>query len=306
MPWRSELEALFPKLCHFNIPLAPLNSWGVGGPADCLFSPRTTDLIPSLFQFAKGYGLPLWFIGGGTNVLIPDEGLRGLTIHTGLLNRVTQNEAPAENDYRLICESGVPLKTLLSFSANKGLSGLEFMSGIPGTLGGALVGNAGASGKGIGTLVNWVRTIDRDGTFKTWHREDLTFSYRKSNLAAPGRMVLNCNISLERAASQDIARKIREQMVLRTQQPLGAGTAGCVFKNPEPFFAGKLLEECGCKGISSGPMIVSSCHANFFINRGQAQASDVWDLILECRKKVFQQTGILLSLEVKLLGESWK
>lgn len=300
MPWRSKLENLFPGLCRFNTPLAPLNSWGVGGPAECLVTPITDDSISLLFHVVKEHALPLWFLGGGTNVLIPDKGLPGVTLHTGLLDQIIEREG------RFTCGAGVPLKTLLGLSSRHGFTGLEFAAGIPGTLGGALIGNAGTSGRGVGDLVDWAKTIEPDGDVKMWRRGDLTFAYRKSNLNNPGQLILNCEISLQPGVKSDIAMKIREHMVRRSRQPHGRGTAGCVFKNPGPLFAGKLLEDCGCKGMTCGSVAVSERHTNFFINRGNARASDIWELIFKCRQKVLEHTGIDLSLEVKLLGESWQ
>lgn len=306
MLWRSELEGLLPGLCRFNAPLAALTSWGVGGPAECLVTPTTTEVMPSLFRLARENDLALTFLGGGTNVLIPDEGLPGITVHTGRLDNVIPEEDLRKGEKLVVCGAGTPLKRLLHLSLDRGFTGLEFAAGIPGTLGGALIGNAGASGKGVGGLVDWVETIEPDGNIRTWHREDLDFSYRNSNLNHPGRLILRCCISLHPGSKDEIAQRIREHMARRSSQPHSIGTAGCVFKNPEPHFAGKLLEECGCKGLSCGSVVVSDDHANFFINRGQAKASDVWELILRCRKKVLGRTGIHLDLEVKLLGESWE
>lgn len=305
MPWQSELETLLPEICLFNVPLDALNSWGVGGTAECLVTPTTPDIMPSLFHFVRRHDIPIWFLGGGTNVLIPDKGLPGVTVHTCRLNKIIQEQGPF-GEWSLTCETGVQLKNLLRISMEKGFTGLEFTAGIPGTLGGAIIGNAGTSGRGIGDLIDWVETIGSDGHFKIWNGEKLTFSYRKSNLNHPGLLILRCGITLQPGSKGEIGRRIRENMIRRSSQPQGMGSVGCVFKNPEPFFAGKLLEDCGCKGLSCGSMVVSDDHANFFINRGHATASEIWELILRCRQSVLARTGIHLDLEVKLLGESWE
>lgn len=305
MPWHSELERLFPGACFFDAPLASWTSWKLGGPAECLVAPRDGTDLARVFIVAKDEGIPLWILGGGTNVLVPDEGLEGITLHTGNLTGIISKPL-SDGNLQLVCEAGVPLKELLRLSLRQGLGGLEFTAGIPGSVGGALIGNAGASGKGVGDTVSWVETLDRSGQKRVWERQHLHFSYRKSSLQGADLLVLRCGLSLKPMEREILVSGIRKQMALRSSQPHGAKTAGCVFKNPDRLAAGKLLEDAGCKGLQRGSVAVSASHSNFFVNRGGGTASEMWELILYCREKVFRNSGILLDLEVTLLGESWE
>ena len=181
------------------------------------------------------------------------------------------------------------------------LGGIEFAAGIPGTLGGALAGNAGAGGHGVCELIDYAITIEPDGEIITRNNNMIDYSYRHSSLADEKRIIVSARMTFRPSQPKD--REIFENfMMLRSRQPHGHKNAGCTFKNPEGNSAGKLLDECGCKNLSAGDAIVSDKHANFILNRGHATSSDVIKLIEMCAQRVYDSTGIKLEPEIKIYG----
>ena len=300
MRWRSRLDRENLPFCSFDIRLKDLTTLGVGGPAECLARPVTRHDLSRVLDLCREEEIPAWFIGGGSNVLIPDEGLPGVTIQTGNLNGVLWEE---QGDSVLLeTESGVLLASLLALSMNKGWQGLEFSAGIPGTVGGALRGNAGVEGRSLGDLVESVLLVDDKGSFLWKRRQEISFSYRFSDLLVDNRAIVACRLALKKGDPASISSSVRGFIDRRKGQPRGVRTAGCIFKNPCGESAGRLLDETGCKGLQVGDAVVSSKHANFIENKGSASSKDIFRLISTCRERVFQRTGILLEMEICLMG----
>ena len=301
MRWRSRLNRNILPFCSFDNPLKDLTTLGVGGPAECLARPATRHELSAVLDFSVEEGIPVWFLGGGSNVLISDEGLRGITIQTGGLNGVMWGE---KGDSILIeAEAGVTLAALLALSIERGWGGLEFIAGIPGSVGGALRGNAGVEGRALGDLVESVLLINKNGLTQWKKGGDLRFSYRFSNLLEKNKAIVACRLVLVKENTADVAQAARKYFNKRAGQPRGVKTAGCLFKNPGTEFAGKLLDDAGCKGLREGDAEVSERHANFIINKGSASSEDIIRLISICRERVYQETGILLELELCIMGE---
>lgn len=300
MRWLSSLNRDIKPLFSFDTKLKYLTTLGVGGPCECLARPLKQRDLELILEFCRKEKLPVWFLGGGSNVLIPDEGLPGVTIHTCGLNGIFWEE---EADYvNVFAESGVLLASLLGLSLKLGWSGLEFTAGIPGTLGGALAGNAGAEGSSMGDVVKMVKVIKSDGAIIEKTREVMQFSYRFSSLSLGRSAITGCRLKLKKSTQDAVAKRTREFLSKRRFQPKGIKTAGCIFKNPEGSSAGKLLDEAGCKGLKCGDAAVSEKHANFIENRGFASSADILALIDLCRNRVFHNSGILLVPEIKFLG----
>ena len=300
MRWRSNLNRAIQSLFSFDTNLKNLTTLGVGGPSECFARPLKQKDLEMVLEFCRKENSPVWILGGGSNVLIPDKGLPGITIHTGGLDGVFWEEIG--DSINIFAESGALMAFLLGLSLKRGWSGLEFSAGIPGTVGGALVGNAGAEGSSMGDIVRFVNVVDSDGALVKKRREDLRFSYRFSSLASEKPAISGCRLELKRSTPEAVARKAREFLSKRRSQPRGIRTAGCIFKNPEGTSAGKLLDEAGCKGLVRGDASVSSRHANFIENRGSASAEDIISLINICRERVFCNSGISLVTEIRFLG----
>ena len=234
-------------------------------------------------------------MGAGTNLLALDSGFRGLVIKLfGGINDVKIHRPKAQ------VGAGVALSKLLLILARKGLGGLEFLAGIPGSIGGAVYMNAGAWGKGIGNFVEEVRVVDRSGKEQVLNRSQLGFGYRSSKLQNSPYLITDIVLKLRRKKGRLITKKMKEYLKLRKdKQPLGTPNCGSVFKNPKGEFAGNLIEKAGCKGMRIGDAQVSSKHANFILNLGEAKAKDVIKLMTCIRKAV----KIELEPEVKILIE---
>ncbi len=300
MRWLSSLNRDIQPLFSFDTKLKHLTTLGVGGPCECFARPLKQRDLEMILEFCRKENSPVWLLGGGSNVLIPDEGLPGITIHTGGLNGLFWEE---DGDFvNIFVESGVLLASLLGLSLRRGWTGLEFTAGIPGTIGGALAGNAGAEGFSIGDIVRMVQVIENDGSIIEKTREEMQFSYRFSSLSLEKSAIKGCSLKLTKATQDMVAKGTREFLLKRSLQPRGIRTAGCIFKNPKGSSAGKLLDEAGCKGLRCGDATVSLKHANFIENRGSASSADILALIDLCRNKVFHNSGIFLATEIKFLG----
>lgn len=278
-----------------KIKLAPFTSWRVGGEADRLYFPASKgDLVRFLARLPESESLLL--LGLGSNVLIRDGGVRGtvILIRQGLKNIEWQGDL-------LYVEAGVPAPHLARFCAQAGKRGLEFLAGIPGTVGGALAMNAGAFGGEIWDRVVWVETVDRMGQIRCHHRSEFRVGYRRVE-GPEGEWFLACWLRLEEEDGEPIHHIQRLLAERSRKQPRGY-SCGSVFKNPPPASAGWLIEQCGLKGLRIGDAVVSSKHANFILNLGQAKAAEIEALIAKVQREVFEQTGVWLELEVRIVGE---
>jgi UDP-N-acetylmuramate dehydrogenase len=296
---RRELEAALGDRIRRHARLAPYTSARIGGPADYLLVVGSGDELAQAASQLWSIGVDFRVLGGGSNVLIADAGYRGV---------VVLNQARAvrfEEGPRVWAESGASLGSVGRRSVERGFSGLEWASTVPGTVGGAVVGNAGAHGSDTAGQLALAEILQRDSGREAWSLERFEYDYRTSWLKRhPGRaVVLNATFRLEQS-TPEAAKRTMQAWVKRRRatQPAGASW-GSMFKNPEGDFAGRLIEQTGLKGLRRGNAQVSEVHANFFVNLGEASAADVWALITEVRDRVAEATGVDLELEIERLGD---
>jgi UDP-N-acetylmuramate dehydrogenase len=290
----------FKSRIRFNEPLYKRTTFKIGGFARFWAEPKDIDDLRSLLDFSKKKSLPLFVIGKGSNLLVKDGGFRGIVI---CLNSPYFKRIKFQDNAIFAC-SGVALNNLINFTKAKTLSGCEFLWGIPGTVGGALVMNAGTKYKNIGDLVEEVTVMDYNGKVKTLNKKQkqVTFGYRTSNLSK--YIILGAKLKLKKGERQDILKNIKNFMEYRRlTQELSRPSAGCIFKNPTTRSAGKLIELCGLKGTRVGDACVSGKHANFIVNLGSAQAKDVLKLIDLVQMKVKEKFEISLEPEIEIVGE---
>jgi UDP-N-acetylmuramate dehydrogenase len=303
MRWLLDLDRR--GLCSVR-PKEPLkfwNTWCVGGCAEAVITPRSEFALGSIRKMASEDGVRAFVLGEGSNVLIPDEGLEGLVV---LLRDDTSPplvEFSSDSRVEVRVSAAFPLRKLLNWAVRRGLSGLEFAVGIPGTVGGAVAGNAGAKGRSIGDLVTFVRTIEEDGNVRVWMGNELSFSYRKSGLSSGRSWITSVGLNLYPSSDGDIRQRLKHFASFRKGQPKNAKTAGCVFKNPPGGSAGMMLDSAGCKGLRVGGAMVSLQHANFIENLGDATAGNIIQLVDICRDRVRDKFGVNLELEVRVLGD---
>ena len=277
-----------------NYPLSGLTTLGTGGTAEFFAQPATIPQLQETVRAAKN--IPVYVIGGGSNIIIPDGEIPGLVISTrSLASFILRDKFSAE------IESGYSFPHLTSSLSGMGWGGLEFAVGIPGTLGGAIMGNAGAGGHGVCEFVESVNTVGISGELRTYRRGEFEYSYRHCGLSGVGEIIASAVMRFRESSPGD-----KEEYLSfadrRRSQPTNSRSAGCTFKNPPGYSAGKLLDECGCKGLTVGGAIVSEKHANFILNTGNASSSDVMELAGLCAERVHERTGITLEQEIRTLS----
>ncbi|MDR1730966.1 MAG: UDP-N-acetylmuramate dehydrogenase [Synergistaceae bacterium] len=304
MLWKKKLKGVLSCAFEENRDLSPLSALGVGGRAEVFAEPSRVEDICALFRLRKETGFPLYILGGGTNVVFADGDLEGLVLSTRGLKETTRvlGEDPLET--LVSVDAGYLLPCLVRETVLEGLSGLEFAFGIPGTVGGAVAGNAGAGGRSAAELLEEVVTLENDGEIKKWKRADFHYAYRHFSLTAPDRLILRCKLRLKSAPRAEIEDTLARFRSVRSGQPHGERSAGCAFKNPPGDAAGRMLDVCGCKGMRVGGAVVSDSHANFILNANNARGEDIFRLVELCRDIVFQKTGVCLEPEIKFMGFS--
>lgn len=297
--WREVISRGLNCELRWDEPMSCHTSFGIGGPADLLAIPSSEEEIVRMLILAKEMDVPVLVIGAGTNILVKDRGIRGLVIELS----EGMNNFRVDGDL-VLAEAGSKLSKILSACIEGGLGGLEFSAGIPGTVGGALIMNAGAWGGCIGELVEGVRIISFDGTISDFGKGDIDFGYRSARMPADG-VISFVKLGLRPSDPEEIRGSIRMFMDMRrSSQPLDMPSAGSVFKNPDEFTkAGYLIEMAGLKGERYGGAMISEKHANFIINLGGASADDVIRLIEMARERVLSSFGVELELEIKIVGE---
>jgi UDP-N-acetylmuramate dehydrogenase len=292
-----------------DVPLASLTSMRVGGAAEWFISPRTTSELAESLVWARAQDLPITLIGAGSNLLISDRGLKGLVICTRYLRGYELDEHTGV----ITAAAGEPVARLAWQAAAKGLAGFEWAVGIPGTVGGMVIMNAGAQGGCAADCVTNVEVVDTTGQVEQLLPDRLNFSYRTSALqfsdqdAIAGKImqiVTGATIQLTPGSNpEEITTLTSDRLKYRhTTQPYSLPSCGSVFRNPLPHFAAKLIEQAGLKGHQIGSAEVSQLHANFIINRGGAKADDIFQLIQYVQTKIQQQYSVDLETEVKMLG----
>lgn len=279
-------------------PMSRHTSFQVGGPADYFLTPRTPEAVTEVLGFLKAEGLPVHIMGKGSNLLVLDSGVRGAVVQLG-----PKFGGCRTAEGLLYATAGVSLARLANEAAENGLTGLEFASGIPGALGGALCMNAGAYDGEMKQVLRQATVLTPAGETRTMLCDELDLGYRRSRIADEGLIVLSAVLALEPGQKEDIFEKMRIlNQKRREKQPLEYPSAGSTFKRPEGYFAGKLLEDAGLKGAAIGGAQVSEKHAGFIVNRGGATARDILDLIAHCQKTVEAAFGVALQPEVKIWG----
>jgi UDP-N-acetylmuramate dehydrogenase len=279
-----------------SLPLAPLTWFRLGGPAEYVARPQGFDQLAALAARCREAGLPYRVLAGGSNLLVRDEGVPGVVIHL---------ESPALADVTIRGETveagaAVPLTALISQTARAGLAGLETLTGIPGTVGGALRGNSGGRQGTIGPFVRRVTVLDDAGQLQVRERDDLSFGYRSSNLDEP--VIVSAEFELGREDPEAVVRRMRRIWIVKKEnQPYSHQSSGCIFKNPSPdVSAGLLVEQAGMKGMRVGGAEVSERHANFIVAQPGTTTADVLALIDLIRQRVQQHSGHELELQIQV------
>jgi UDP-N-acetylmuramate dehydrogenase len=296
------LRLQFGDAVQENVSLAPYTSARIGGPADVLVAVKTANELMDVMTVLWEHKIPYYVLGGGSNVLVSDAGVRGVVV----LNRAKEVRFESGAQPTVWCEAGVVFSNLANRCASKGLSGLEWAATVPGTVGGAVYGNAGAFDGDMSKNLIWADVLTKNGREK-FSVEQMQYGYRSSIFKRNNEtaIILSALLRLKKAASDEVSAKINQFSERRkAAQPPGA-SMGSMFKNPAGDYAGRLIEAAGLKGTRIGNAEISALHGNFFINHGTTRAEDVRALIRLAQKTVAENFNVELELEVELVGE-WK
>ncbi|RQD67430.1 MAG: UDP-N-acetylmuramate dehydrogenase [Tindallia sp. MSAO_Bac2] len=281
-----------------NEPMSKHTSFQIGGPADAMVLPQTTEEIIKSLKFCEEKRIPVTVMGNGSNLLVKDRGIEGLVIK--ISSPMKEVVIEDENVY---AKAGISLSCLANQLQEKSLAGFEFASGIPGTLGGALTMNAGAYGGEMKGIFVECKTIDRNGRIRIRTRTDMEMGYRSSIIQKTGEIIVEATLKLQHGDAEDIKSITSDYWKRRlTKQPYNLPSGGSVFKRPEGFFAGKLIEDCGLKGYSVGGAMVSDLHAGFIVNTGGATATDVLSLMETIKESVNEKFKVELESELRIIG----
>ena len=279
--------------------MAKHTTFRVGGPADYFVTPKTIEEVQAAIALCKAHNLPYYVLGNGSNLLVGDKGYRGVIIQL-----YKEMSAITVEGTKVRAQAGALLSRIGNVALEAELTGFEFASGIPGTVGGAVVMNAGAYGGEMKDILESATVLTQDGEVLTLYNSELELGYRTSVIAKNGYVVLEAVYQLEHGDKEAIRARMDELKVQRvTKQPLEFPSAGSTFKRPEGYFAGKLIQDAGLHGFTVGGAQVSDKHCGFVINKGDATAADVKALIEQVADKVMQEFGVKLEPEVKILGE---
>lgn len=284
-------------MVKFGEKLSLHSSLRVGGEARYFVRPETVEDIKESLAFAAEEDLPWMVLGNGTNILFPDEGYDGVVIHIGPGMRAKELD---HSRGRLWVQAGESLGRVIHFLHSHGLNDFDFLVGIPGAVGGALVMNAGIPEGAIGDLVERVYALDEQGELLTLSREECLFDYRESRFQRERLIIFAGEFAVGEGQEWDL-EELRER---RRRQPLDRPSPGCIFKNPPGDHAGRLIEQAGLKGMRIGGAAISTLHANFIVNEGGAKASDVLRLIELVRERVYREFGIELEMELEIVSQS--
>ncbi|NFF61164.1 UDP-N-acetylmuramate dehydrogenase [Clostridium botulinum] len=299
MDINKKLESILDKEeIKNNVLMKSYTSFRVGGPADVFVTPNSYEKIRDVIKICKQYNVPYFILGNGSNLLVRDGGIRGVVINFTKLNKILVEET------KVIAESGAVLSMVANAALKNDLTGLEFAHGIPGSVGGAVAMNAGAYNGEICQVIESATIIDSDGEIREISKEEMDLSYRNSLILKNGYIVLKATFKLQRGEHDSIKARMDDLMRRRKEkQPLEYPSAGSTFKRPEGYFAAKLIEDSELKGAHVGDAEVSVKHSGFIINKGNASAKDILDLIELVKKTVNDKFEVALNTEVRIVGE---
>ncbi|MCI8336722.1 MAG: UDP-N-acetylmuramate dehydrogenase [Peptococcaceae bacterium] len=298
----TDLQSRFQGDIFTEEPMKKHTTWKIGGKADVLVRPYSEADLQAIFTCANRYEIPFYVIGKGSNLLVTDGGIRGVVIE---ISADEFQKITIQDDGTVLAGAGVSMARLAKETLNHNLAGLGWSAGIPGSLGGAVMMNAGAYGYHIGSYVTKINLVEYIGSRRQISKAEADFSYRHSGLM--GQPWVVTEVALRLVPQGDVSGEIQQMKdwlkERAAKQPLDYPSAGSVFKNPEGSHAGYLVEQAGCRGMQVGDAQVSTKHGNFIVNLGNASASDVLSLIEKVRERVLQNSGHKLELEVRILGE---
>lgn len=296
--YQELLNIISKEQIQIEEPMRNHTTFRVGGPAEFFVQPKTAQEVQGLVKLCKEKEVPYYIVGNGSNLLVSDQGFRGVIIQ--IFKEMSQIQIEGE---LVKAQAGALLSAIASKALEAGLAGFEFAAGIPGALGGACVMNAGAYGKEMKDVLREVTVLTPEGEVLAIPDEKLELGYRTSIIAKKGYIVLEAVIRLQKGEKEEIKARMDELKEKRiTKQPLEYPSAGSTFKRPQGHFAGQLIQEAGLKGFTLGGAAVSEKHAGFVINQNGATASEIYGLCMEVKRRVQEQSGVELELEVKLLG----
>ena len=281
-------------------PMSKHTSFKTGGPAEFYITAKTIEDIQNIFQYAKTNRIKLYIIGNGSNLLVSDEGIKGIVLKIAVDNIET-----LASDFGILVNVGAGVKTmaLAQILKKDGITGFEELAGIPGTIGGANYMNAGAYGKELKDIIVETKVINKEtGKIETLKKEEQELKYRSSIFKNKKYIIIETTFNLQRGKPEEIERRMNEFSIQRKEkQPLEYPSAGSTFKRGDGFITAKLIDECGLKGYTIGGAQISEKHAGFIINKGNATSKDILDLIDYTKKKVFEKFGVQIEEEVEIL-----
>lgn len=286
----------------FEEPMKLHTSFKIGGPADIFITANTLEDVKTVVNISKENNIPLKVIGNGTNLLVKDNGYRGIILKINLQEiNIKQSK---ENEYIVKVQSGMPMGKLAQVLLKNEIGGFEFASGIPGTIGGAIKMNAGAYGGEVKDIIQDVTYLNEKNDIVVIENSECNFSYRHSLFSDKEYIIIECNLKLHKDTKENIKNKLDENLQSRKEkQPIEYPSAGSTFKRGEDYITAKLIDECGLKGYTIGGAQVSEKHAGFIINKNSATAEDVINLIKHVKETVYEKTGKKINLEIEIIGE---
>lgn len=294
----NEIEKFISKdKIYINEPMSKHTSFKIGGPAECLIKIQTAQELKSILEFAKEKDIPLTIIGNGSNILVSDEGIKGIVLKIEI-STFELNSQTAQ----LKVGSGVKLGFIAQKCLKQELAGFEFASGIPGTIGGAIRMNAGAHGREMKDVVTAITYMDRNGEIHKIQNEQANFEYRSSLFAHKDYIILEVEMQLEKGNVEEIQAKMQEYATYRKEkQPIEYPSAGSTFKRGTDFITAKLIDDCGLKGYQIGGAQISEKHAGFIINKNNATAKDVIELMEYIKEQVYNKSGKVIEPEIEII-----
>jgi UDP-N-acetylmuramate dehydrogenase len=297
---RRELIEIMGQSVHLDRAMSKHTTFRIGGKADAVCLVQELGELQKLLSYINKENIPYLVVGGGSNLLVRDGGLKGVVII--MREHLASIEQHGRKARVLVAGGGASLSQLVRHCSQKGLGGLEFLAGIPGTVGGAVIMNAGAIGKDVGSVVQSIEMLSPQGELISRDRSDLVFSYRASSIQE-GTLVIRASLHCTMETPQVVSKRVAEYLARRkATQPLEYPSAGSVFKNPPGDYAGRLIEETGLKGKKIGGAMISPKHANYIVNTGGARAEDVLALMEMAKEIVRDRTGVELEPEIRVVG----